>query len=73
MTEFQEKLRQQHEESLHRELEALLSTAEDAGAQVSTPGPQEVELEPSGAAGRRWWAGPSDANICGVQEVECMR
>uniref|UniRef100_H2TVH3 UTP--glucose-1-phosphate uridylyltransferase n=1 Tax=Takifugu rubripes TaxID=31033 RepID=H2TVH3_TAKRU len=35
MTEFQEKLRQQHEESLHRELEALLSTADHADAQSS--------------------------------------
>ncbi|XP_056892000.1 UDP-glucose pyrophosphorylase 2a isoform X2 [Takifugu flavidus] len=35
MTEFQEKLRQQHEESLHRELEALLSTANHADAQSS--------------------------------------
>ncbi|XP_031732507.1 UTP--glucose-1-phosphate uridylyltransferase-like isoform X1 [Anarrhichthys ocellatus] len=30
MTEFQEKLLQQHEESMHRELEALLSTANEA-------------------------------------------
>lgn len=39
MTEFQEKLRQQHEESMHRELEALLHTAGDAEAAVraSTP------------------------------------
>lgn len=56
MTEFQEKLRQQHQESLHRELEALLSTTEHAEAQVSTPGAQEVELGPTGAAGRGWWA-----------------
>lgn len=34
MTEFQEKLRQQHEESMHRELEALLSTANKAEAEV---------------------------------------
>lgn len=42
MTEFQEKLRQQHQESLHRELEALLATAGPADMQVSTPGTQEV-------------------------------
>ena len=35
MTEFQEKLRQQHEESMHRELEALLSTANKAEAEIS--------------------------------------
>ncbi|XP_069023494.1 UTP--glucose-1-phosphate uridylyltransferase-like isoform X3 [Embiotoca jacksoni] len=35
MTEFQEKLRQQHEESMHRELEALLSTASKAEAEIS--------------------------------------
>ncbi|CAF89825.1 unnamed protein product [Tetraodon nigroviridis] len=35
MTEFQEKLRQQHEESLHRELEALLATAEHGELQSS--------------------------------------
>ncbi|XP_078129293.1 UTP--glucose-1-phosphate uridylyltransferase-like isoform X1 [Sander vitreus] len=35
MTEFQEKLRQQHEESMHRELEALLATANKAEAQTS--------------------------------------
>ncbi|KAM6941240.1 UTP--glucose-1-phosphate uridylyltransferase-like isoform 2-T2 [Lycodopsis pacificus] len=35
MTEFQEKLRQQHEESMHRELEALLSTAAEAEAEIS--------------------------------------
>lgn len=34
MTEFQEKLREQHEESMHRELEALLVTADKAGAEV---------------------------------------
>nr|XP_046231874.1 UTP--glucose-1-phosphate uridylyltransferase-like isoform X1 [Scatophagus argus] len=34
MTEFQEKLRQQHEESMHRELEALLSTAGEAEAEI---------------------------------------
>ncbi|GLD68154.1 UTP--glucose-1-phosphate uridylyltransferase-like isoform X1 [Lates japonicus] len=33
MTEFQEKLRQQHEESMHRELEALLATANKAEAE----------------------------------------
>ncbi|KAK7930654.1 hypothetical protein WMY93_007049 [Mugilogobius chulae] len=33
MTEFQEKLRQQHEESMHRELQTLLSTAADAKEQ----------------------------------------
>ncbi len=37
MTEFQEKLRQQHEESMHRELEALLSTANKAEAEVRKP------------------------------------
>ncbi|XP_023148341.1 UTP--glucose-1-phosphate uridylyltransferase-like isoform X1 [Amphiprion ocellaris] len=35
MTEFQEKLRQQHEESMHRELEALLSTANKVEAEIS--------------------------------------
>ncbi|XP_075947850.1 UTP--glucose-1-phosphate uridylyltransferase-like [Anarhichas minor] len=35
MTEFQEKLRQQHEELMHRELEALLSTANEAEAEIS--------------------------------------
>ncbi|KAK2918455.1 UTP--glucose-1-phosphate uridylyltransferase-like isoform X1 [Channa argus] len=35
MTEFQEKLRQQHEESMHRELEALLATADRAEAEIS--------------------------------------
>lgn len=34
MTEFQEKLRQQHEESMHRELEALLAKAGEADAEV---------------------------------------
>lgn len=34
MTEFQEKLRQQHEESMHRELEALLKTTDKAEAEV---------------------------------------
>lgn len=34
MTEFQEKLRQQHEESMHRELEALLNTVNKAEAEV---------------------------------------
>ncbi|TKS68740.1 UTP--glucose-1-phosphate uridylyltransferase [Collichthys lucidus] len=35
MTEFQEKLRQQHEESMHRELEALLNTANKPEAEIS--------------------------------------
>ncbi len=35
MTEFQEKLRQQHEESMHRELEALLATANKVEAEIS--------------------------------------
>ncbi|XP_027034870.2 UTP--glucose-1-phosphate uridylyltransferase-like isoform X1 [Tachysurus fulvidraco] len=35
MTEFQEKLRQQHENSMHKELEKLLSTAKGAEAEVS--------------------------------------
>uniref|UniRef100_A0A3P9KR86 UTP--glucose-1-phosphate uridylyltransferase n=1 Tax=Oryzias latipes TaxID=8090 RepID=A0A3P9KR86_ORYLA len=35
MTEFQEKLRQQHEESMHRELEALLATANKEEAEIS--------------------------------------
>ncbi|XP_034445377.1 UTP--glucose-1-phosphate uridylyltransferase-like [Hippoglossus hippoglossus] len=35
MTEFQEKLRQQHEESMHRELEALLHTANETEAEIS--------------------------------------
>ncbi|XP_015236430.1 UTP--glucose-1-phosphate uridylyltransferase-like isoform X1 [Cyprinodon tularosa] len=35
MTEFEEKLRQQHEDSMHRELEALLATASKADAEVS--------------------------------------
>lgn len=34
MTEFQEKLRQQHENSMHKELENLLSTAKGAEAEV---------------------------------------
>lgn len=34
MTEFQEKLRKQHEESMHRELEALIQTAGEAEAKV---------------------------------------
>lgn len=38
MTEFQEKLRQQHEESMHRELEALLKTAGPAEAEVRRRG-----------------------------------
>lgn len=38
MTEFQEKLRQQHEESMHRELEALVQTAGPAQAEVSSRG-----------------------------------
>ncbi|XP_033985613.1 UTP--glucose-1-phosphate uridylyltransferase-like isoform X1 [Trematomus bernacchii] len=36
MTEFQEKLRAQHEESMHRELEALLGTANKAEAEISS-------------------------------------
>lgn len=43
MTEFQEKLRQQHEESMHRELEALVTTA----------GPAEAEVRRHGGDGRR--------------------
>ncbi|XP_053471898.1 UTP--glucose-1-phosphate uridylyltransferase isoform X2 [Ictalurus furcatus] len=35
MTEFQEKLRQQHENSMHKELEKLLSTAKGAEAEIS--------------------------------------
>ncbi|XP_028266963.1 UTP--glucose-1-phosphate uridylyltransferase-like isoform X1 [Parambassis ranga] len=35
MTEFQEKLRQQHEESMHRELEVLLGTASKPEAEIS--------------------------------------
>ncbi|KAK5926008.1 hypothetical protein CgunFtcFv8_021614 [Champsocephalus gunnari] len=35
MTEFQEKLRAQHEDSMHRELEALLGTASKAEAEIS--------------------------------------
>uniref|UniRef100_G3Q7R7 UTP--glucose-1-phosphate uridylyltransferase n=1 Tax=Gasterosteus aculeatus aculeatus TaxID=481459 RepID=G3Q7R7_GASAC len=35
MTEFQEKLRQQHEDSMHRELQALLATANKAEAEIS--------------------------------------
>ncbi|XP_076003808.1 UTP--glucose-1-phosphate uridylyltransferase-like isoform X2 [Genypterus blacodes] len=35
MTEFQAKLRQQHEDSMHRELEALLATANEAEAETS--------------------------------------
>lgn len=34
MTEFQEKLRQQHKESMHRELQALIRTASDPEAEV---------------------------------------
>lgn len=37
MTEFQEKLRQQHEESMHRELEMLVQTAGPGQAEVSGP------------------------------------
>lgn len=77
MTEFQEKLRQQHEESLHRELEALLSTADRADAQVRTCDAQKV--------GQDWFMHPTNpdsladvlgsgrfhpnTNICEVQEV----
>ncbi|KAF3852720.1 hypothetical protein F7725_006075, partial [Dissostichus mawsoni] len=35
MTEFQEKLKAQHEDSMHRELEALLGTANKAEAEIS--------------------------------------
>ncbi|KAF5895683.1 UTP--glucose-1-phosphate uridylyltransferase-like isoform X1, partial [Clarias magur] len=35
MTEFQEKLRQQHENSMHKELEKLLSTTKGADAEIS--------------------------------------
>ncbi|XP_047433509.1 UTP--glucose-1-phosphate uridylyltransferase-like isoform X2 [Mugil cephalus] len=35
MTEFQEKLRQQHEDSMHRDLEALLNTANKVEAEIS--------------------------------------
>ncbi|XP_035492286.2 UTP--glucose-1-phosphate uridylyltransferase isoform X1 [Scophthalmus maximus] len=35
MTEFQVKLRQQHEESMHHELEALLATADPTEAEIS--------------------------------------
>ncbi|XP_076584069.1 UTP--glucose-1-phosphate uridylyltransferase-like isoform X1 [Chaetodon auriga] len=35
MTEFQEKLRQQHEESMHRELETLISTANKTDAEIA--------------------------------------
>ncbi|XP_060921997.1 UTP--glucose-1-phosphate uridylyltransferase-like isoform X2 [Limanda limanda] len=35
MTEFQEELRQQHEDSMHRELEALLHTATEPQAEIS--------------------------------------
>ncbi|XP_026787605.1 UTP--glucose-1-phosphate uridylyltransferase isoform X2 [Pangasianodon hypophthalmus] len=35
MTEFQEKLRQQHEKSMHKELEKLLSTAKGVEAEIS--------------------------------------
>ncbi|XP_004562232.2 UTP--glucose-1-phosphate uridylyltransferase isoform X1 [Maylandia zebra] len=35
MTEFEEKLRQQHEDSMHRELEALLTTTNKAEAEIS--------------------------------------
>lgn len=80
MTEFQEKLRQQHEGSLHRELEALLSTADHADAQVRTGHAQEV--------GPDWFRQPANrdslgdllgsgcshqnANICEVQEVDSL-
>lgn len=46
MTEFQEKLRQQHEDSMHRELQALLATANKAEAEVSavrTPPPNDLQ------------------------------
>lgn len=39
MTEFQEKLRQQHEESMHRELEGLVQTAGPDQAAVGGPTP----------------------------------
>lgn len=42
MTEFQEKLRQQHEESMHRELEALLTTADKAEAEVGKTAAQFI-------------------------------
>lgn len=35
MTEFKEKLRQQHEDSMHNELEVLLATAKGAEAEIS--------------------------------------
>lgn len=44
MTEFQEKLRQQHEESMHRELEALVQTAGPGQTEVSGP-TRNTELE----------------------------
>ena len=37
MTEFQEKLCQQHEDSMHRELESLIATADKAEAEVRKP------------------------------------
>lgn len=37
MTEFEEKLRQQHEASMHQELEVLLATANKAEAEVGRP------------------------------------
>ncbi|XP_013860126.1 UTP--glucose-1-phosphate uridylyltransferase, partial [Austrofundulus limnaeus] len=35
MTEFEQKLRKQHEDSMHRELEALLTSADKSEAEVS--------------------------------------
>lgn len=47
MTEFQEKLRQQHEESMHRELEALVQTAGPDQAAVGGPTLERVGVEGS--------------------------
>lgn len=47
MTEFQEKLRKQHEELMHRELEALLTTADKTEAEVRETVARGVRANPS--------------------------
>lgn len=51
MTEFQEKLRQQHEESMHRELEALLKTAGPAEAEVRRHSAVSTGVNPEQGSG----------------------
>lgn len=42
MTEFEQKLRQQHEDSMHRELEALLASADKFEAEVGSTAAPEI-------------------------------